>query len=253
MKRPIAFALCGVLALGACGRGDDSSAAKGVEPDSWPAPPAVRTVVLEGTTLVIRGVSSPAGRVVLRQDAGQGYAVTADAEGRFEIRLPRPSTDLVFAPELQVGQDAAEAPETLVVLGQGAGPVALLRPGASARRLGGLGALDSIDSDGGVLVAGGRAPAGSTVQIEAGGQQLQAVADARGEWDQILGSATGPQRVVVSGQPYDYPGAVSASGGGVTAMRAGGGWRVVWTLPGGAGQSTWLPDQGDSLTVNQTG
>lgn len=252
MKRPIALALCGVLMLAACGRGDDAAETKGVEPDSWPAPPAVRTVILEGTTLVIRGVSSPAGRVVLRQDAGPGYAVTADTEGRFEIRLPRPTTDLVLAPELQVGQHAAEAPETLVVLGEGAGPAALLRPGASARRLGGLGALDSIDSDAGVLIAGGRAPAGSAVQIEASGRRLQAVADAGGEWTQILGPATGPQRIVVGGQPYDYPGAVSGSGG-VTAMRAGDGWRVVWTLPGGAGQSTWLPDQGDSPIVNQTG
>ncbi|RZJ83980.1 MAG: hypothetical protein EON88_27900 [Brevundimonas sp.] len=249
MKRPIALttalgaALC--LTLAACGRGDAEADAKGVEPDAWPSPPAVRAVLLDGRTLVIRGVSSPGGRVVLRQAAGEGFAVTADDQGRFEIRLPRPAGDLILAPELQIGQDAAEAPQTLVVLGQGAGPVALLRPGQAAQRLNGGGALGAVDSDGAVLVAGGRAPAGSTVQIEAGGRSLQVVADAAGQWTGMLGTATGPQRIVIDGRGYDYPGAVSTSGGAPVSMRAGQGWRIVWSLPGGAGQSTWLPDLDD--------
>ena len=188
--------------------------------------------MLDGQTLVIRGVASPAGRVVLRQEAGAGYAVTADDQGRFEIRLARPPGDLILAPELQVGQDAAEAPQTLVVLGQGAGPVALLRPGQAAQRLNGGGALSAVDSDGAALVAGGRAPAGSTVQIEAAGRSLQAIADASGRWTQLLGPVTGPQRIVVNGQGYDYPGAVSATRGPPVSMRAGQGWRITWSLPG---------------------
>ena len=257
MKRPIALALAlgGALCLilAACGRGDREVDAKGVEPDAWPSPPSVRAVLLDGQTLVIRGVASPAGRVVLRQEAGEGYAVTADNQGRFEIRLPRPSGDLILAPELQVGQDAAEAPQTLVVLGQGAGPAALLRPGMTALRLTGGGALSAVDSDGAVLIAGGRAPAGSTVQIAAGGQTLQAVADTGGQWTRMLGPVTGPQRIVVNGRDYDYPGAVASAGGAHVSMRAGRGWRIAWSLPGGARQSTWLPDADDSPIVNQTG
>ena len=55
-----------------------------------------------------------------------------------------------------------------------------------------------------------------------------------GGWSLAV-DGVGPRRIVVEGDVFGYP------GGGV-AGRAGEGWRVDWTAPDGARQSTWLPD-----------
>jgi hypothetical protein len=248
MKRAIAvWAALGVLAFGVAGCGasggeaSKSQADKAGDPSqAWAAPPSILSASPEGGGLVIRGAAPAGGRVVLRASAGAGFAATANDAGRFEIRMPRPGGDMIFSPELQLGQDVAEAPESLVVLAGGQGAVALLRSGAPARRLDGAGPLEAIDSDGRALVAGGRAPAGAQVSIQVDGRPLTATADQAGRWTAMLGPASGPVTITIDGRPYLYPGPGGDSA--TLAERAGAGWRVHWAA-GGAGQTTWLPDR----------
>ena len=249
MKRRIALSLWLIaagspLALAACGPGEGDKAQAPVEGGSqdqgWAAPPTIQSASLEGGALVIRGAAPPDGRVVLRGAAGAGFAAAADEAGRFEIRIPRPTGHMIFTPELQLGQDAAEAPDSLALIDGGQGAAALLRTGAPARRLDGAGLLGAVDSDGRAVVAGGRAPAGAATTLQIDGRTVTAAVGRDGRWSALLGPAGGPMRITVGGRTYLYPG---GGGAGPLAERAGTGWRVRWTAAGGAAQVTWLPDR----------
>jgi len=227
--------------LAACSNArTDQAQPKGETAIGWAAPPRIDTVRRAPNGLTVSGRAGPGARVVLRGADDMAFAASADDAGRFDILMGAPRGDVLLTPETQTGQDAAPAPERLLILGDGQGPIALLTPGAASVRLDGAGALGAVDSDGRFLALSGQAQAGSSVRITVDGRPgAVAQADAGGRWTAVVGSSTGPARLGVGPRIYDFPG-----DGGATAQaaRSGAGWRLAWEVPAGGRQITWLPD-----------
>ena len=238
-RLPSLIASLGFLA--ACtGERPDPAAAPDQTVSAWSTPPRVETVIRTAGGLTVSGQAAPDARVVLRGADGAAFAASADAAGRFDIRMNAPAGDVLLTPETQTGQDAAPSPERLLILAGGQGPMAMLSPGAASRRLDGAGLLGAVDSDGRMLALSGRGPAGEAVRITLDGRPAAvATADAAGRWSAVVGPSTGPARLGVGAGLYDYPGAGDSDAG---AVRAGRGWRLTWSVPAGGSQSTWLPD-----------
>ena len=208
----------------------------------WATPPRITAVIQTANGLTASGQAGPGARVVLRGADGMAFAASADDNGRFDIRMRRPAGDVLLTPETQTGQDAAPAPERLLILAGGQGPMALLTPGAASLRLDGAGALGAVDSDGRMLALSGQASPGETVRITLNGRPGAVVrADAGGRWTAAVGPSTGAARLGVGPRLYEFPG---DGGAAAQAARSGAGWRLAWQVPAGGRQVTWLPDAG---------
>ena len=244
-KAAIAVALCAAGA--ACSPPAPPAAEKARVPAAvggWTRPPMIRSVRRLPDGLVFSGRAEPGARVVLRSDSGPAHAAAADDQGRFEIRMTAPVGDLLLRPEIQVGQDAAPAPERLLIIAGGKGPVAILRPGGATRRLDRAPVLAAVDSDGRMRLASGLSTAaGEPVEVSAAGEGGAVKSDATGRWSLVLGPSAGPDEIRVGGRAFTWPGeGVADAGVGTRVERAGAGWRVVWSGPAGGRQTTWLPD-----------
>jgi hypothetical protein len=245
MKRAILSMAAAVLAGGApaCSPNPpEGTAGEAPATREWARPPVIERVERTAAALAVSGVADPEARVVLRGDDGAAYAATADSRGGFEIRIPAPAGHLLLRAETQVGQDAAPSPDRLLILAAGQGPIAVLRPGGATRRLDAAPVLGAIDSDGRMRLASGRAAAGTAaVEVQSGGETVQVVPDAGGFWSVILSPRARPDHIRVAGRDFPWPGDASGSGD-LTAERMETGWRIRWAGPGGAGQTTWLPE-----------
>lgn len=213
----------------------------------WTRPPMIRAVRRMPGGLVFTGEAEPGARVVLRSESGPAHAAAADEQGRFEIRMVGPTGDLLLRPETQVGQDASPAPERLLIIAGGRGPVAILRAGGPTRRLDRAPGLGAVDSDGRMRLVSGRVtPGGPPVDLQAGGEVGRGVPDAVGNWSLVLTLSSGPDVIRVGQRSFTWPGEGAAGAGtdgdGIGVERAGAGWRVVWSGPAGGRQTTWLPD-----------
>ena len=232
------------LAMGAggCSPSPEAKAGAAQADDGWTQPPTIANARLAGATLIIDGVAEPGARVVLRGDAGAAYAVTADEAGAFQIRMIASPQTVLLRPETQIGQDAAASPERLLLVEGGKGPMAVLRPGQSTRRLDPAPPLGAIDSDGGQVLASGAIDGPQT--ISAGGRTSTISPDGEGRWSLLLDPSQAAA-ITVGGRTFAWPG--SSASGGPTASpevtRAGAGWRVRWSASQGSLQSTWLPDR----------
>jgi hypothetical protein len=247
LGRATAMLIC--VANAACTSPAPQTADKAEPPAAaggWTRPPTIGAVQRVAGGLVFSGRAEPGVRVVLRSDSGPAHAAMADEAGRFEIRMTAPGGDLLLRPEIQVGQDAAPAPERLLIVAGGRGPVVVLRAGGATRRLDRGPALGAVDSDGRMrLVSGSGVPASAPVELQAGGEGGRVMPDATGRWSLVLAPSTGPDEIRVGGQAFTWPGDGSGSvEAGTRVERAGAGWRVVWSGPGGGRQTTWLPDAG---------
>lgn len=245
MKRAI-FAGALMLAAAttsACSEGarDERKAEAAASTTGWTRPPVITAVRRGPATLIFSGTAEPGARVALSNDQGAAFAAAADEAGQFEIRMTTPHENLMLTPETRVGQDAATSPERLLILA--GGPIAVMRVGGPSRRLDAAPALGAIDSDGRTALASGRmAGDGERVAVSSGAQTLQVTPDESGRWSVVLGSAAGGQTVRVGDRAFVWPGAGPA-GDGLQAERAGNGWSVAWTGPGGGRQWVWLPDR----------
>lgn len=209
---------------------------------AWTRPPAIATVLPTQTGLVIAGEAEPGARVVLRSPSGAAYGTVADAAGRFEIRISAPAGDLLLRPEIQIGQDTAPSPDQLLILAGGRGPIVVLRAGGPTRRLDPAPALAAVDSDGRMRLASGQSPAGgASVRLEAGGESAEVIPDSQGRWRLVLTRSAGPDEIRLGEQIFLWPGE-KAEADDMRVERAGLGWRIVWSGPGGTRQTTWLPD-----------
>ena len=213
----------------------------------WTRPPMIRSVQRVPAGLIFTGQAEPGARVVLRSDSGPAYAAAADDRGEFQIRMTAPAGDLLLRPETQVGQDAAPAPERLLIVAGGSGPMAILRAGGATRRLDRAPAVSAVDSDGRMrLVSGRSTPGGPPIDLQAGGETGRVTPDASGRWSLVLTTSAGPDEIRVGGRTFIWPGegarGESAGNTGHRVERAGVGWRVVWSGPAGGRQTTWLPD-----------
>ncbi|MDQ1153383.1 hypothetical protein [Brevundimonas sp. SORGH_AS_0993] len=228
------------LMVAACSNGgrrvaDDADAA---EPSAWVQPPHIDGLSRDGQTLIVRGGAGPNARVVLRRANGEAVAGTADAAGRFELRLPALSGDVLFRPEVQVGEDAAVAPETLVIVQGGTGPVALVAAGQPSTRLDAHGLLETVDFDGKALAASGQSSGGlPTVVVD--GVRARVWAGGGHAW-RAMSSDAGARSLTVDGHVFSLP---DLNGGGsLTMRRAGEGWLLTVPVAPKGHQTTWLPD-----------
>ena len=250
MKRPIATTL-GVIAFSALSACSEATAPieEATRETGWVMPPVVDTATASGRDLVVSGFAAPLGRVVVRGAGDLAYAVGTDEQGRFDLRVPRPSRDTVFTVEARQGQTAYPAPYRLLIGADPQAPVALLAIGAPTRRLDGDGGLDAVDTDGRATFLSGRATAGATVRIEGMGSRTTS-ADDQGRW-RIAGAGDGASPIVVDGVAHTpAPGSGDAVEGGLE--RAGAGWRITWSSPGAGRQSTWFPDRPERGDVAPT-
>lgn len=249
MKRAMfaEMAIAGLICLAVAGCAPPAAEQAGPPPapavvDGWTRPPTIESVRRVSTGLIFSGQSEPGARVVLRSDTGPAHAASADSRGHFEIRMALPAADLMLHPETQIGQDAVPSPDRLLVVAGPRGPVAILRPGGATRRLDAAPALDAIDSDGRMrLVSGRSSPTGAPVELNAGGQAGRVMPDAAGRWSLVLTPSAGPDEIRVGGRTFTWPGE-GVGEGPLRVERAGAGWRVLWSGPGGGRQTTWLPD-----------
>ncbi len=250
MKRAMfgktAKALLGCVVLAACSPAPapQTAAARAETAAGWTRPPAIAAVRRAPGILIFTGEAEPGARVVLRSESGPAYAAAADDGGRFEIRMAAPSGDLLLRPETQVGQDAAPSPDRLLILAGGRGPIVVLRAGGPTRRLDPAPALGAVDSDGRMRLASGASSTGAApILLQAGGESGQVTPDSAGRWSLVLTPSAGADEIRVAGQTFVWPGE-GAAASPLRVERAGQGWRVSWTGPGGARQATWLPDAG---------
>ena len=193
--------------------------------------------------LVVSGLATPMGRVVLRGAGETAYATGATAQGRFQLRIQPPAADTLFVIEATDGQNVSPAPWRLLAPRDPAAPVALVAAGAATRRLGRSGGpLDVIDSDGHAMIASGRAPAGTVIPVSINGRApIQARAGADGRWSVVLDSvASSAGEVTVGERRYAWPGPVD--NGALTILPANGGWTLSWELSPQSRQSSWFPN-----------
>lgn len=243
MTRPILAVVTAIsiMGLSACDTGNATGQASGPAATGWTTAPAIQTAAVGADSLTLRGQAAPGARIVLRAQPGVAYAVGADDEGRFDIRIRRPDVDTLFVVETQVGQDAAPAPGRLLVSRDPGGPVALIAPGVPTVRLDPGQGLDVIDSDGRTRVASGRAPAGTRIGVAVeGGAPREVTANAQGRWTLDLGSTGNPPLTVsVAGVTHVYPG----DGRGETDAvleDVGAGKALRWSLSPTSRQTSWF-------------
>jgi hypothetical protein len=230
-----------VAAATACSKQGEGAATAVDEPTAsvWVQPPQVEAAMRDGTGVVVRGRAGPSARVVLRGADGAAVAVAADAAGRFELRVPAGTGDIRLTPEVQVGEDAAPSPETLLLIGGGAGPLLLIASGEPTRRLDGRGVLDAVDSDGAAVILSGRT-AGDLPSVLIDGARISVMRGPEGAW-RAMAPGGGAAVIEVDGARFAFPGFGAQSD--YSPVRAGDGWRLTWPTGPSGRQTVWLPDR----------
>lgn len=231
-----------MIALGACSAPAQQPVLTPPEASTWVTTPMIKAAERARDGLILRGVTAPSGRVVVRASGGVAYATSADGQGRFVLRIDPPATDTLFVVETQNGQEAAPAPYRLLMTRDPNGPIALLTPGGPSLRLDRAGPLDVIDSDGRARLASGRvAPRGTVALTVNDGAELDLRAGPDGRWVAPMAEASS---VSVGGRRYEGPAQVGVSASApLTVTAASGGSLVVWSTTRGAAQSSWFPDR----------
>ncbi len=247
MKRSIVvicLSMVSVCILGAVGCSPEPSQPRGRAAQSgWTLPPSIEAAERQGTSLRIRGRAAPAGRIVLRGAGSTAYAVSADDQGRFEVRIAVPSTDTLFVIETQSGQVGFPAPYRLLVSTHPTGPIALVGSGVSSIRLDITQGLDVVDSDGGATIASGRTAANRQLDLILNEETRPVRADATGRWSSILKSQASQSLAIgVAGQTFLIPN-LDMEPTANPLERDGAGWRLVWKVSPGITQTSWFPDR----------
>ncbi|MCA3717821.1 MAG: hypothetical protein IM674_06185 [Brevundimonas sp.] len=236
MKRRIALCFLLPMFAGACGEQAASPREASLSEAAWVTPPGLKDVEIEGTSLTLAGTASPSGRVVVSDPDGSQFAVAADGDGTFTLGMPMPTAATLYRLEVQSGQVRYPAPGRLFVAGTSGGPIAFVIAGSATRRFDAVSPLDDVDSDGTTSILSGRANAGTTIRVETDiARDIPVGPD--GRWAAVTVGA--PARLRVGGQ--DFAPLLTLAGSDGLSLTPGG-WRLVWTAPGGGRQVTWLPD-----------
>lgn len=244
MKRPIAAMLClSLAALGACGETGPEPAEPAASQSSWATPPVIEAVASGADGVLISGRAAPASRVRLTAAEGAAHGASADAEGRFQVRIPTSEAARLVQPSILRTGEIVPGEGWLFVPPGRDDRAALLRPGAAAVRFNDA-LVGAVDYDGGVLVSGRTAP-GAEVRVTVDGSPAgAALAGADGRYVvrlpptpvglHVIRATTGQATSAVSIR-LEAP-----EGSTFRASLTESGWRVIWPLPGGGAQATWI-------------
>jgi hypothetical protein len=255
MYRPLAAVVLCAVALCACERRGDRTAADIASAATrgdvtYLTPPRVVAVSSVQGGYQIKGVASPDGRVRALTTRGEAFGATADKSGRFVMLAPRPAGPLLLTIAQENGGQATKAEGLLFVPPDGPAHAVILRPGAPALPLNpqaGLIATMDYDAGGGAAVGGVTAP-NQMVQVSLdGATPVDAKSDAHGAFGARL---SGERRItpgdhlirVVSGRQSEekHLTFVAPNPQLAGALLQADGWHVVWPLPGGGYQSTFV-------------
>jgi len=263
----IAAAVSAALLAAACGKGPSSAAEQAAETagsnpsgqgGNYLRPPEILAVsAARDGGFLIRGKAEPEARIraVTLSTDHKAYGATAGADGAFVLGAPPSSTPLLVALASEAGKHQVSAEGWLFIPPDAPSRAVVLRAGAPARpRDPAAGAFGAVDYDGGGGSVSGFAPPGAVVSVALdGANPLRARPDSHGMFAVRLGAdravspgsheirvSTGAQ---TSTRSLQFHAGSEQSLGGQTfsALREADGWRVVWTLPGGGAQTTFVP------------
>jgi hypothetical protein len=194
----------------------------------------------------VRGLSQPDVRVRLAAQDGAAYGVTADAEGRFAIDLPRAPRPQLLAVGAEVGGRMVMPRGRLFLPPAGEAGALLLSPGAPSKPLSGEMMLGAVDYDrGGGLAVSGKAAPGAEVRVLLDGTLVrQGRPDAQGRFGLVVPGSVSPGAHLIAlqsaGRSVERRIELVAATGGAEASAVENGWRVVWTPEGGGTQTSWV-------------
>ena len=241
MKRLLCALILPIILASGCGERGTAPLTRAVRQSDWAAPPTIVSAHQGRDGIVLLGKAAPEARVVLRGANGETFGVSADAEGAFEITVPRPPQDWLLRPEVQHGQEATSGPDRLLIPNDPTAPVVVLSPGAATRRLTGAGPLSAIDSDGRAMLASGLANGQGEVSVSVDGRSpVRTRPDSDGRWTLEI-PLVGAGAIRVDSHEYSFPGMATPNSDSPLMARLDGGWRVIWRLDDGAAQTVWLP------------
>lgn len=245
MKRPIAAMFCLSLAtLGACGESGPEQAEPAASQSSWATPPVIVAVESGADGVLISGRATPASRVRLTAAEGAAHGASADAEGRFQVRVPTAETARLVQPSILRTGEIVPGEGWLFLPPGRDDRAALLRPGAAAVRFNDA-MVGAVDYDGGGVLVSGRAAPGVEVRVTVDGSPAgAALAGGDGRYVVRLPPTPAGLHVIraTSGQATSAVSIRLETPEGATfrATTTDSGWRVIWPLPGGGAQATWI-------------
>ncbi|MDB5474791.1 MAG: hypothetical protein JWP49_302 [Phenylobacterium sp.] len=253
-KSATRLGLAAALLLAGCGRSPARApdAAQAKETADYAAPPAVTAVRPEAGGPLLSGTAPPGAQVRLGSPAGGAALATADAAGRWSLRLAPSSQPRIFGLSAKADRRLAQGQGYVLLTPQG--PAALLRAGAGAirldpRRSPSLSAVD-FDREGGAVVSGLAPPQGLVFLRLDGRQIAETRADPAGRYAIALNQpvAKGAHTVEVTGDSFTSSAQVAVApapplaSGPMRSQFTKGGLRIDWLTPGGGVQSTVLLD-----------
>ena len=245
MKRPIAAMLWLSLAsLGACGEAGPEPAEPSGSESGWATPPVIETVEQDADHILVSGRAGAGSRVRLTASDGAAHGASADPDGLFQVRLPQAETARLVQPSILRTGEIVPGEGWLFLPPGSDDRAALLRPGSAAVRFN-QALMGAVDYDGSGVLVSGRAGAGGEVRVTVDGSPAAvALASADGRYVarlpptppglHVIRATSGPATAAVSIQ-------LSAPETGTfQASATDSGWRVIWPLPGGGSQATWI-------------
>lgn len=237
------------LVVGACDnrrvRGGDAQAPT----NGWQAPPYIAATRRDGATLAVSGRAQPGARVVLKDQDDGAFAASTDDAGNFEIRIGLADSPRLYGFESEAEGFTARGVGWLLVTPGAQGISAVLTPGAASRTLEGGSLVSAVDHDGeGALVSGHSAP-GRQVKVSAlGAAPVSTVADAQGRFEaRLTALPAGESVIVVTSGLARAEVRVDLSPAAAPTLHVEetpSGVLVLWPLPGGGAQTTWIATDG---------
>jgi len=237
-KSMTAAALVSLMALSGCKSEDDQVGGQRAAGSDWQRPPTVESARWNGLRVALSGVAEPSGRVVLSSAEGTVFAANADRDGKFTIELDAPSTGIALKPKAQLGQTFIDGQGVLYLV-PGDAPLAVtVLDGEASQRLGKSGPLDSVDTDGVVLILSGRTTSNAAPKVRIGQETYSPRPDREGRWILAATGGASATDIAVGDRSYDFPGVGRLES---PPQIVGGGWLLTRNLGGKAVQTTWLP------------
>ena len=240
-----------VLGLILAGCAPDAAPADvSAETPTYTAPPvAERVSVSPEGQLTISGRTGPDERVRIIQMDGTAHGGTADGNGAFSIAIPAGGDeDLLFNLSVERAGQSVSSDGWLFSPGHAPNRAVMLRIGGASRPVGPAPLLAVLDMDGGGGVAlAGRSTPGARVRVSLDGQARGAAqADETGLWFMVLSStvSAGPHQVTVNDGEDRVDRRLDLqpqrASGPLESTHFPDAVRVVWALPGGGNQTTWI-------------